>query len=170
MPLGRPAAPAPDCADRGGLRRTPCTLLPRIRELGLAPVVEAVDGTVRVARPDVFRARSRRRRTSAGSGVRAVARTAAVVSAIRAGDRSSASRRVQGATASRPADVIAMLRQAAESHEQLRIGYVGNDGTVIERLVSPERVEGGRVTAYDERSDSSRTFAIHRITAVSKPA
>ena len=36
------------------------TLLPRIRELGLAPVVEAVDGTVRVARPDVFRARSRR--------------------------------------------------------------------------------------------------------------
>ncbi len=146
------------------------TLLPRIRELGLAPVVEAVDGTVRVARPDVFRARSRRRRRSAGSGVRSIARTAAVVSAIRAGDRSSATRRVQGATASRPADVIAMLRQAAESHEQLRIGYVGNDGTVIERLVSPERVEGGRVTAYDERSDSSRTFAIHRITAVSKPA
>ena len=42
------------------------TLLPRIRELGLAPVVEAVDGTVRVARPDVFRARSARRRTPAG--------------------------------------------------------------------------------------------------------
>ena len=146
------------------------TLLPRIRELGLAPVVEAVDGTVRVARPDVFRARSRRRRTTAAAGVRTVARTAAVVSAIRAGDRSSASRSPHAATASRPADVIAMLRQAAESHEQLRIGYVGTDGTVIERLVSPERVEGGRVTAYDERSDSSRTFAIHRITAVSKPA
>ena len=45
------------------------TLLPRIRELGLAPVVEAVDGTVRVARPDVFRARSPRRRTPAGAGV-----------------------------------------------------------------------------------------------------
>ena len=42
------------------------TLLPRIRELGLAPVVEAVDGTVRVARPDVFRARSPRRRTPQG--------------------------------------------------------------------------------------------------------
>ena len=145
------------------------TLLPRIRDLGLAPVVEAVDGTVRVARPDVFRARSRRRRTPAESGVRSVARTAAVVTAIRSGDRSSAARPMRGTSASSPADVIAMLRQAAESHEQLRIGYVGNDGTVAERLVSPERVEGGRVTAYDERSDSSRTFAIHRITAVSRP-
>ena len=146
------------------------TLLPRIRELGMAPVVEAVDGTVRVARPDVFRARSRRRRTPAVSGVRTVAHVAAVVSAIRAGDRSSASRPQRGSTASTPAEVIALLRQAAESREQLLIGYVGNDGTVGERLVSPERVEGGRLTAYDERSDSSRAFAIHRITAVSRPA
>ena len=145
------------------------TLLPRIRELGLAPVVEAVDGTVRVARPDVFRARSQRRRTPAARGVRTAAHAAAVVSAIRSGDRSSASRPARGLSASTPADVIAMLRQAAESREQLVIGYVGNDGTVAERLVSPERVEGGRLTAYDERSDSSRGFAIHRITAVSRP-
>jgi hypothetical protein len=146
------------------------TLLPRLRELGLAPVVEAVDGTVRVARPDIFRARSPRRRPVAASGVRRVAHTAAVVTAIRAGDRSSASRPTRGASASSPPDVIAMLRQSAESREQLLIGYVGNDGTVAERLVTPERVEGGRLTAYDERSDSGRTFALHRITAVSKPA
>ena len=145
------------------------TLLPRIRELGLAPVVEAVDGTVRVARPDVFRARSPRRRTPAGVGVRTAARTAAVVSAIRVGDRSSAARPVRGITASTPTDVIAMLRQAAESREQLVIGYVGNDGTVAERMVTPERVEGGQVTAYDERSDAQRSFALHRITAVSRP-
>ncbi len=146
------------------------TLLPRIRELGLAPVVEAVDGTVRVARPDVFRARSSpRRRTPAGAGVRTTARTAAVVSAIRVGDRSSATRPTRGASASTPTDVIAMLRQAAESREQLVIGYVGNDGTVAERMVTPERVEGGQVTAYDERSDSQRSFALHRITAVSRP-
>jgi hypothetical protein len=145
------------------------TLLPRIRELGLAPVVEAIDGTVRVVRPDVFRARSPRRRAPAESGVRSVARTAAVVSAIRVGDRSSAARPIRGTSASNPTDVIAMLRQAAESRDQLVIGYVGNDGTVAERLVSPERVEGGRLMAYDERSDSPRTFAIHRITAVSRP-
>lgn len=145
------------------------TLLPRIRELGLAPVVEGVDGTVRVARPDVFRARAQRRSTPAARGVRTAAHAAAVVSAIRAGDRSSSSRPVRGTSASTPADVIAMLRQAAESREELVIGYVGNDGTVAERLVRPERVEGGRLTAYDERSDSSRTFAIHRITAVTRP-
>ncbi len=145
------------------------TLLPRIRELGLAPVVEAIDGTVRVARPDVFRARSQRRRTSAESGVRTAARAAAVVAAIRAGDRTAASRPTRGVSASTPADVIAMLRQAAESQGVLVIGYVGNDGTVAERTVTPERVEGGQLTAYDERSDSSRSFAIHRITAVSRP-
>jgi hypothetical protein len=145
------------------------TLLPRIRELGLAPVVEAVDGTVRVARPDVFRARSGRRRTPAGAGARTAARTAAVVSAIRVGDRSTGGRSTRGTSASTPTDVIAMLRQAAEAREQLVIGYVGNDGTVAERMVTPERVEGGQVTAYDERSDSQRSFALHRITAVSRP-
>jgi Helicase conserved C-terminal domain len=145
------------------------TLLPRIRELGLAPVVEAVDGTVRVVRPDVFRARSMRRRTPAGVGVRTAARTAAVVSAIRVGDRATAGRPTRGASASTPTDVIAMLRQAAEAREQLVIGYVGNDGTVAERMVTPERVEGGQVTAYDERSDSQRSFALHRITAVTRP-
>jgi hypothetical protein len=144
------------------------TLLPRIRELGLAPVVEAVDGTVRVARPDVFRARTPRRRTAGAAVARSSARTAAVVSAIRTGDRSAAARPARVRSASTPSDVIALLRQAAEAREQLVIGYVGNDGTVAERMVSPERVEGGQLTAYDERSDASRTFAIHRITAVSR--
>ena len=35
-------------------------LLPRLRELGAAPVVEAADGTVHVARPDLLRARTPR--------------------------------------------------------------------------------------------------------------
>ena len=33
-------------------------LLPRLRDIGAAPVVESADGTVQVARPDVFRSRS----------------------------------------------------------------------------------------------------------------
>ena len=80
-----------------------------------------------------------------------------------------AARPMRGTSASTPTDVIAMLRQAAEAREPLVIGYVGNDGTVAERMVTPERVEGGQVTAYDARSDSQRTFAFHRITAVSRP-
>jgi hypothetical protein len=144
------------------------TLLPRVRELGLAPVVEALDGTVRVARPDVYRARSVRRRTTASAAARTGARTAAVVSAIRVGDRSAATRPSRVVSAANPTDVVALLREAAEAREELVIGYVGNDGTVAERTVSPERVEGGQLTAWDERSDTSRTFAIHRITAVSR--
>ena len=146
------------------------TLLPRLRELGLAPVVEAIDGTVRVARPDVFRARSPRRRTPVGTQARTAARSASVVAAIRAGDRAAASRPSRATSVSTPTDVIAVLRQAAESQGQLVIGYVGNDGTVAERVVTPERVEGGRLTAYDARSDSQRTFALHRITAVTRAA
>ena len=63
-----------------------------------------------------------------------------------------------------------MLRQAAETRELLLIGYVGNDGTVAERTVRPERVEGGQLQAHDERTDERRVFAIHRITAVSRVA
>jgi hypothetical protein len=138
------------------------TLLPRLRDLGLAPVVEAADGTVHVARPDVLRARVPRSRASAPA--RAAARTAAVVAAIRAGDRAGATRPAS-APVSAPADVVALLRTAAEAGDRVLIGYVGSDGTVAERLVQPRRVEGGRLTAYDERADDDRDFALHRITA-----
>ena len=139
-------------------------LLPRIRELGFAPVVEAPDGTVRVARADGYRARTPRTREGARAEVREQARVAAVVSAVRAGDRAATTRPAR-ASVSAPADVIALLRGAAESGQQVVIGYVGNDGTVAERMVRPRRVEGGRLSAYDERADDDREFAIHRITA-----
>ncbi|WP_432477525.1 helicase-associated domain-containing protein, partial [Nocardioides sp. GXQ0305] len=42
-------------------------LLPRLRELGAAPVVEAADGTVHVARPDQLRARTPRGRRGGGA-------------------------------------------------------------------------------------------------------
>ncbi|SDS46420.1 Helicase conserved C-terminal domain-containing protein [Nocardioides scoriae] len=142
------------------------TLLPRLRELGQSPVVESVDGTVQVARPDVFRARVPRRRSPVS--VRTAVRTSAVVTAIRSGDRSTRPRAERGASATTPSEVIALLRDAAESGSELVIGYVGNDGTVAERVVTPSRVEGGQLTAYDERSDADRTFAVHRITAVSR--
>jgi predicted DNA-binding transcriptional regulator YafY len=93
---------------------------------------------------------------------------AAVVSAIRVGDRASVSRPLRVRSASAPTDVVALLREAAEAGEQLVIGYVGNDGTVGERVVTPESVEGGRLLALDARSDATRAFALHRITAVSR--
>ena len=63
-----------------------------------------------------------------------------------------------------------MLRQAAEAREQLVIGYVGNDGTVAERhghAPSASRAASSRRTT--SAATPHRTFAIHRITAVSRP-
>ena len=67
-------------------------LLPRLRELGAAPVVEAADGTVRVLRPDVLRARGPKPRRAAPEAARESARVAAAVTAIRSGERATAAR------------------------------------------------------------------------------
>ncbi len=145
-------------------------LLPRLRELGAAPVVEAADGTVRVARPDEHRSRTPRSApTSSRQDARNAARSAAVVAAVRAGDRAAAERPSRGPARS-PADVMTALREAAESGTEVWIGYLDNHGTSTERVVRPREVGGGQVTAYDERSDEVRSFAIHRITEVRRPA
>jgi hypothetical protein len=139
-------------------------LLPRLRELGAAPVVEAADGTVRVARPEEYRARTPRRTRGAGrDAARQAARTSAVVAAVRAGDRAAAERPARG-PATTPADVMAVLREAVESGREVWIGYLDNHGTSTERVVRPVEVGGGQLRAHDARSDEMRAFAIHRIT------
>jgi Helicase conserved C-terminal domain len=142
-------------------------LLPRLRDLGAAPVVEAADGTVHVARPDQLRARTpKEHRPRAARTARETAHTAHVVTAIRAGDRAESSRPAAPAEALSPSGSMAALREAIEAQESVLIGYVDNQGTTSERLVDPIRVEGGSLTAHDHRSDDVRTFAVHRITTV----
>jgi hypothetical protein len=142
-------------------------LLPRLRELGAAPVVEAADGTVRVARPDLLRARTRKdRRSSAVRSARDTAHVAQVITAVRAGDRVAASRPTASTASLTPSGSLAALREAVEAGSTVLIGYVDNHGSSTERLVDPARVEGGWLTAYDHRSDDTRTFAVHRITHV----
>ena len=141
-------------------------LLPRLRELGAAPVVEAADGTVRVSRPDLQRARSRRGRRPAGAvEARQAAQVRAVATAIRAGDRAESSR-PSTATTTSPSGALAALREAIESGSTVVIGYVDNHGATGERVVDPRRLDGGRLAAYDHRADDVREFAVHRITGV----
>ena len=141
-------------------------LLPRLRELGAAPVVEAADGTVRVSRPDLQRARNRRGRRPAGAvAARQVAQVQAVATAIRAGDRAESSRPAAVAATS-PSGALAALREAIESDSTVVIGYVDNHGTSSERVVDPRRLDGGRLSAFDHRADDVREFAVHRITGV----
>ncbi|WP_244929989.1 helicase C-terminal domain-containing protein [Nocardioides sp. W7] len=142
-------------------------LLPRLRELGAAPVVEAPDGTVRVTRPDLLRARTPRehRRGAGATAARATAVVTSVVSAIRSGDRAAAARPASAGSLS-PSGSLAALREAVENRSTVLIGYVDNHGTATERTVDPLAVEGGQLTAHDHRSDDVRTFAVHRISAV----
>lgn len=142
-------------------------LLPRLRELGSSPVVEGPDGVVRVARPDVLRARTPRAAPSeAVESAKHTAHVQAVLSAVRAGDRAAAASpaRVQGLTT--PADALTALREAVESRTSVLIGYTDNQGQVTERLVDPTRVEGGQLSAWDHRTRQVRNFAVHRITLV----
>ncbi len=141
-------------------------LLPRLRELGAAPVVEAADGTVRVSRPDLQRARSRRGRRPAGAvEARQAAQVQAVATAIRAGDRAESSRPATATTTS-PSGALAALREAIEAGTTVVIGYVDNHGASGERVVDPRRLDGGRLAAFDHRADDVREFAVHRITGV----
>ncbi|MFL6023753.1 MAG: helicase-associated domain-containing protein, partial [Marmoricola sp.] len=144
-------------------------LLPKLRELGAAPVVEAADGTVRVAKPQEYRSRTPKPRAGLGrENARLAARTSAVVAAVRAGDRAAASRPSRG-PAKTPADVMTALREAALNGGEVWISYLDNHGTSTERIVRPREVGAGQLTAYDERSDDVRTFAVHRINEVRTP-
>lgn len=145
-------------------------LIPRLRELGVAPVVEGPDGVVRVARRDSHRSRTPKgpgRGAVAEHAARSAARAAATVTAIRSGDR-VAEVRPAGTPVQRqtPASALALLREAAEAKSTVWIGYVDNDGSVHDRVVDPERVDGGRLRAYDHRSEEVRSYAVHRITSV----
>ena len=154
-------------------------LLPRLRELGSAPVAEAPDGTVRLARREVLRARTPRRASPTTDGLAGVggaraaarleARTAATVSAIRAGDRAAASRPASGLLAaepSTPAATLAVLAEAVESGDSVWIGYLDSHGSTVERVVDPVAVDAGWLSAYDHRTETVRSFAVHRVSAV----
>jgi Helicase conserved C-terminal domain len=142
-------------------------LLSRLRELGAAPVVEAQDGSVHVVRPDQRRARTpREHRARGAAAARRTATVSAVITAIRSGDRAASSRPASPETSLSPSGSLAALREAAEGGTSVLIVYVDNQGTRSERIVEPVSVEGGVLTAHDQRSDDTRTFAVHRITAV----
>jgi hypothetical protein len=145
-------------------------LLPRLRQLGVAPVVEGPDGEVHVARRDAHRAEAPAvtgPSLAAEAAARRSVQVAATVTAVRAGDRAAEHRSTTVApTRQSPAVLLGVLHEAAQAGAPVWMGYVDNDGSTSERVVDPLRVEGGRLTAFDHRSDEVRAFAVHRITSV----
>ncbi len=144
-------------------------LLPLLREAGVSPVIESADGVVQVARRESHRARQGLvdpRSPSGAVAARAVTRAAATAAAVRAGDRAAAVRPPARADRQTPASALAVLREAAEQQATVVIGYVDDDGTIHDRVVDPIAADGGRLRAYDHRSDRTRAFAVHRIKSV----
>ncbi|MFL6130643.1 MAG: helicase-associated domain-containing protein [Mycobacteriales bacterium] len=154
-----------------------------LREAGYAPVGESADGAVLVTRPDARRAAPRHRlpRPVEPPAV-GDAQLVELVRAIRAGDR--AAQRAAAAAPATALDVpgvttattLGLLRDAARANQPVLLGYVNAQGAASQRIVEPVSVNGGYLHGYDHadlrrdgggRPAEMRTFALHRITAVS---
>jgi hypothetical protein len=149
----------------------PATLLERLKAMGLHPSAEAADGSLAVRRAETRRAPDRPpsepwTQRPAPTG----ALLTAAVRAIRAGDRTAASRPADAGPArlsrSASAQTIADLRRALADGSTVWIGYVDHDGATSERVVDPVRLEGGWLAAFDHRAGAVRSFAVHRISGV----
>ncbi|WP_028654608.1 helicase-associated domain-containing protein [Nocardioides sp. J54] len=147
-------------------------LLPRLRELGSAPVVEGPDGTVRVGASEGLRARTPRTRDSAEPGRVAARQAAQVASAVRSVRDGDADARSRPASASAPGGgVLSALRDAIERRGVVVIGFTDNQGVIAERSVLPLSVDGGQLVARDSDADpddpdAERRYAVHRINRV----
>lgn len=136
-------------------------LLP-LRAAGLVPAAEDAGGSVidlraapqRTAGPVLTPAR---RREPAPPSEQQLG---ALVDRMRSADGAT----VTGSQA--PHESMALLRQAADSHGAVWMGYVDSDGSTTRRLVEPVAVFGGSMTAFDRLRGALRTFALHRITQV----
>ncbi len=160
-----------------GLRRTAPTValsdlpadvvLSRLRRAHRAPVLETADGHAVGVTSDSHRARAERVRHDPPVDVHRMdaAQAATAVGAMRAGERARTAR-PGGATTPGPARLIDELRAAAGEGSTVWLAYLDDAGTVSERVVEPLRVDDGRLTAYDHRSATRRSFSLHRISRV----
>jgi Helicase conserved C-terminal domain len=149
----------------------PATLLERLSGMGVHPTAEAADGSIAVARVVTRRAPDRRPVEAHVDRAQPTdALLTAAVRAIRAGDRTTASRPPDAAPArlgrSASTKTVADLRRALDAGSTVWIGYVDHDGSTTERVVDPVRLDGGWLAAFDHRAGAVRSFAVHRISGV----
>ncbi len=159
-------------------------LLALLREASFAPVAEDAGGAAVLARPKARRAPVRLS-TAARVAEQIVPppmigpRLAGVVEQIRRGDHATrAARRapdtvraangqsVPGLTSVQAhGQAMAVLQQAVREKSSVWVGYVDSHGATLSRLVRPVSLNAGYLRAEDERTETSHTFALHRITA-----
>ncbi len=151
----------------------PAEVLEVLRDVGLAPVAESPGGDVVIRRPDLARTPPREppRPTVTEPPRPAPAYVCAVVRALRGGEHQQEpeQRTPQGGPrlpVTDPAVTLAMLREAATTRSRVWIGYADASGRTERRVIEPLTVDGGRVTAFDQRTEGVRGFLVHRVTGV----
>lgn len=165
-------------------------VLERLRTAGHSPAAEGADGAVLAAGGEPSRAPVPLRRPGSGERVPDERMLAAAAAALLAGDRAvrarprgtlpppgssplgtgalAVLRRALGddtAGAARVPGRLNPLARRGNPGKPVWIGYTDSTGTVAERIVEPVRIDGGVLTAMDQRDAKMRTFALHRITA-----
>ncbi|MFF9583075.1 helicase-associated domain-containing protein [Streptomyces achromogenes] len=158
----------------------PATLLEGLRAMGYAPAAESAEGDVLIARAHAHRTPPRAAPEPVPDGPPPPDATllAAAIRAIRAGDLAATTPRkpvgepLAGGELPRTssAETLATVQAAVLTGDSLWIGYVNAEGAASQRVISPVRVEGGFVTAYDHTADEVRTYPLHRITGVAELA
>ncbi|GAC1325851.1 MAG: helicase-associated domain-containing protein [Mycobacteriales bacterium] len=145
-----------------------------LREAGYAPVAESADGAVVISRPDSRRTPALRRPARRGEPpVPTAEQLARLVAELRSGDdaaraarRMPVTRSLAGAETGATSTTLALLQEAAREHRSIWLGYVNAEGSATDRIVEPVSVDGGYLTAFDQRREHTLTFALHRVTGV----
>jgi hypothetical protein len=158
----------------------PPRLLAALREAGYAPVPEDATGAAVLTRPRSPRASvrstapSRRLDDPLNQPRLTPARLAGIVEQIRRGDAATRAARRAPITVRTPTgtggaqahtQAMAVLQQALRDRIRVWVGYVDAHGSTNSRLVRPISIGAGYLRAEDERTETTHTFALHRITA-----
>ncbi|HCK79370.1 MAG TPA: DNA-binding protein [Actinobacteria bacterium] len=153
----------------------PALLLERLHAMGLTPTAEGPEGAVTITRSTGRRPTARRPVIGPRMAAPDDRLISAAVRALRSGEQSTSSSTAREDAPAAPAapppkcsptQAVALLKGAVEHGRGVRIGYAGSAGDTEEHHIDPVRVGAGRVTAYDHRTGSVRSFTISRITGV----
>ncbi len=149
-------------------------VLDLLREAGYAPAAESPDGELIALGAEPARAPSRQavRAARTQGATDSATRLSQLVQRVRSGDALTemtrhvhpVAQQIPGVTS---AATMGVLREAIRDGRQVLLGVAGTDGQPTRHQVLPISMAGGVVRGHQAGEPGLRSFALHRITAVS---